>query len=365
MSVTRFLLFTPEVEVAQPNEEEDQAAIRETFARTRAYTFERHRHAIRDAHAKSHGVLTGELAVRNDLPQELRQGLFRHETTYPVIVRLSTSPGNIVHDGVAALRGMAVKVIGVEGPKLLPEMQDAVTQDFLLCNHPTIAAGDVSSYRRQALILDRTTRVPEPLQRLSTPILRVGQATLRRFGVDRAGTAAGLAKPRTHILGETFYSQAAIRYGDYVAKVAARPASANVRALVGARVDPSNSSALLDLVRDFFSQETAEYDVQIQLATDLVTMPVEDASVEWDESVSAYRTVATLTLPPQDPYSPNRHTYADDVLSFNPWHGLVEHQPLGSIQRIRRPIYDDSTTDRHTLNAVPLTEPNSIEALPA
>ena len=222
----------------------------------------------------------------------------------------------------------------------------------------------MSSYRRQALLLERTTRLPEVAQRATTPLLRAGNTVLARLGVDWPGTAAGLAKPRVHILGETFYSQAALRYGDHVAKVAVAPASDNLRRLTGAPVDTANPSALRDLVREFFRRETATYELRVQLATDLASMPVEDASVDWPQEESPYRGVAELVLPPQDPYSPARRVYADDVLSFNPWHGLVEHQPLGSIQRVRRPVYDDSSDDRHERNASPRTEPSGIAELP-
>ncbi len=365
MPPATYVRYTPEVEVQQPGEQEDVAAIRKTFGQIRAYAFDKHRHGVRDAHAKSHGILAGELRVISDLPDDLRQGLFRQEATYPVVVRLSPSPGDIVPDGVAALRGMAIKVIGVPGEKLLPQLRDAVTQDFVLCSHPTIAAGDVASYRRTAVRLERASRQPEELQRAMTTAFRAGAAVLRRLGVDRPGGAAGMAKPQTHILGETFYSQAALRYGEHVAKISVQPASDQLTQLAGASVDAGNPSVLRDLVSEFFRLHTAEYQLRVQLATDLEAMPVEDASVEWSEQDSPYRTVATLVLPPQDPYSPARRVYADDVLSFNPWHGLVEHQPLGSIQRVRRPVYDDSADDRHHYNAVTRTEPDSIQALPA
>ena len=50
--------------------------------------YERHRHAIRDAHAKSHAVLKGELSVHSDLPPALAQGIFRRPATYGVVARL-------------------------------------------------------------------------------------------------------------------------------------------------------------------------------------------------------------------------------------------------------------------------------------
>lgn len=71
---------------------------------------------------------------------------------------------------------------------------------------------------------------------------------------------------------------------------------------------------------------------------------------------------AAAEFPPQDPYSDERRVYGDDTLSFNPWHGSREHQPIGSIQRVRRPVYDDSSTDRHRHNAPAPTETGGIAA---
>lgn len=68
MSVATYLRYSPE--------DDDIAEIRATFAKMRDFTFEKHRHALSDAHAKSHGILAGELRVHDDLPTELRQGLF-------------------------------------------------------------------------------------------------------------------------------------------------------------------------------------------------------------------------------------------------------------------------------------------------
>lgn len=360
----KYIRYSENVEVKQENEDEDIQKIRESFARGRTAAYEKHRHAVRDAHAKSHGILKGELQIYDDLPEELKQGLFREAKTYPVVIRYSTSPGDILPDGIAALRGMAIKVIGVEGEKILPQLKDAVTQDFVLCNHPTIAAGDVSSYLRHALFLEKATQQPEELQKIATTALRAGAATLRAVGVDVVGGAGGQAMPETHILGETFFTQAAIRYGDYVCKLNVAPISENLKELTGKGIDTSNPSVLRDLVVEFFASNDAEYEIGIQLCTDLEKMPVEDASVEWSEEESPYLPVAKLIIPAQNAYSNERRVYGDDILSFNPWHALPEHQPLGSIQRVRKPVYDESADYRHQMNVRKRIEPTTIDEIP-
>ena len=60
-------------------------------------------HAISDAHAKSCGILHGELAVNADVPPNLRQGMFAEPgRAYPVIARISTTSGAIRSDQVPA-----------------------------------------------------------------------------------------------------------------------------------------------------------------------------------------------------------------------------------------------------------------------
>ncbi|WP_245790305.1 hypothetical protein [Streptomyces monashensis] len=178
--------------------------------------------------------------------------------------------------------------------------------------------------------------------------------------------AETLAAANHHILGETFHSMAALRYGDHVAKVSAAPRSANVKALTGRPVEKkAGGSALRDLVVDFFAHNSAEYDIRAPLCTDIERMPVEDASVLWPEELSPYEVVAVLHLPAQDACSDARRRYADDLLSFSPWHALEAHRPLGSIMRSRRAAYPASSDFRHRFNGIEPQEPSDIKELPA
>ena len=52
-------------------------------------------HALRSVHAKTHGILEGNLEVDTDLPGDLAQGLFAKPGRYPVVMRFSTIPGDI------------------------------------------------------------------------------------------------------------------------------------------------------------------------------------------------------------------------------------------------------------------------------
>ena len=114
-----YVRYSPEVEVKQPNEDEQTAQIVEMMTAANARAFDRHRHAIRDAHAKGHGTVVGQLQIYPDLPPHLAQGLFATPQTYPVVIRFSSAPGDIKDDRLPVPHGMAVKVIGVPGEKVL------------------------------------------------------------------------------------------------------------------------------------------------------------------------------------------------------------------------------------------------------
>lgn len=345
MGELNYLRYSDSIEQIHPNEAELTELIVASMGRVNRKMFDKYRHAIRDAHAKSHGVLRGELEVYPNLPQHLRQGIFAAETRYPVIVRLSTHPGDLQSDRIPALYGMAVKVLGVTGNKVLSE-DASHNQDFLLNNIPIIPFGHVASYWALQQIAEKLAESSSTVQPATE-----GQS-------DAAPTM-----PYYHILGETFHSMAALRFGSYVAKISAAPFSDSVRALTGAPV-PDTDSAVRDLVVEFFSSNSAEYELRAQLLTDVQQMPVEDASVLWPENLSPHQPIGKLTFPAQDPYSPERRVYADDVLSFNPWHCIEEHRPLGSIMRIRVKAYEMSSSFRHEMNAQSRLEPEDISELP-
>ena len=129
-------------------------------------------------------------------------------------------------------------------------------------------------------------------------------------------------------------------------------------------MDVSEPGTYRDVLVDFFRTQGAEYELHAQLCTDLKTMPVEDASVDWPQDQSPHQVIGKIVLPAQDAFSPARRVYADDVLSFNPFHCLPEHRPLGSINRVRIKAYESSANYRHLTNATPRVEPTDISQLP-
>jgi hypothetical protein len=103
-----------------------------------------------------------------------------------------------------------------------------------------------------------------------------------------------------------------------------------------------------------------ELDIRLQLQTDPHLMPIENNAVLWPEKLSPRISAATLRLPRQKFDSPAQMDFARR-LSYNPWHSIAEHRPLGNQSRARRRMYDTLSKLRHSMNDVALYEPTGEE----
>jgi hypothetical protein len=366
-----YVPYTPDLENPAPDEEQQIDKIKAALRKNNELQFKKNDgHAIRDAHAKSHGILRGELKVHHGLPEHLSQGMFAEPgKTYPVIARLSTTAGAIRSDQVRGVRGLAIKVLGVPGPRVLPD-DDATTQDFVFVNHKVFPTGDAKEYLTKGVPLAWVlARTPDRGMLAVNASLRGANRLLKRFGAQLPDAIALFAGENTYTLGETFYSAAPLRFGDYVAKISIAPSSASVRALTGKTVSAdAGPNAHSQAVVDFFRNNSAEYMISAQLLTDAATMKIEDAiedaKVEWSEDDSPYEPVATITYPVQDAFSDERRSFGDDVLEFNSWRSIEDHRPLGSINRLKKEVYLASSEFRHEKNGKARREPQTIDELP-
>src|ERR1700684_4069861 len=125
--------FTASVETPEADEEQTIRELVETLLKISRTTYQDGHHALRSVHAKSHALLEGELTVLPNLSEELAQGIFAVTGVYSVVMRLASTPGDLLDDSVSTQRGLAVKVIGVRGARLPGSEADA-TQDFIMIN---------------------------------------------------------------------------------------------------------------------------------------------------------------------------------------------------------------------------------------
>lgn len=356
-----YLRYSEGVEVRPPGEDATIDRIIAAMTRESEVTARRYGHAVRSSHAKSHGLLKGELRVLEGLPPELRQGLFAARRSYPVLVRMANVPGELLDDSVSTQRGMAIKVLGVEG-EMTSGHEGEATQDFVLDTGNRFPNADAAGFLATILGLEQATRAPQAVKAAVSAVSRAANAALNAVGGDSA-TLDFFGHPPRHPLAEPYFTQAAIRYGDHVAKLGVFPVSPGLAEL--GNIDPSRDpDALRTATVSYFRRNPAEFEVRVQLCTDLGRMPVEDASVEWPEEESPYRPVARIVLPVQDACSPPRRRYVDDALAFCPSHSLAAHRPLGSIMRARMRAYPALSRWRRERNGMPLKEPRSLEEVP-
>jgi len=358
------LKYDPSYEKPEPDEAQTEAELIETMTKIQEKTFADGGHALRAVHAKSHGLLKGELRVLADLPPELAQGLFATAARYPVVIRLSTNPGDLLDDSVSTPRGMALKIVGVSGTRLLGT-EDDLTQDFVMVNGPSFLKKDGKSFLSGLKLLAATTDRAPGLKKALSAALRGAESLVEAVG-GKSPTLIGLGgHPETHLLGETFYSATPILHGQYMAKVSVAPVSPSLTALTNQPLNVNGKpNGLRDAVIDFFSRQDAEWELRVQLCTDLEAMPIENAKVVWPEELSPYRAVARIVVPRQVGWSEARSKIVDDGFSFSPWHGLSAHRPLGSVNRLRKAAYQMSRRFRAARNGASADEPRSLDDFP-
>jgi hypothetical protein len=155
-------------------------------------------------------------------------------------------------------------------------------------------------------------------------------------------------------------------YGDHVAKVAVVPVSDGLRALTGAPIElDAHPDALREAVVAHFGRQGATWELRVQLCMDLDRMPIEDASVAWPESLSPYRTVATLSAGPQPAWSEARERSIDGAMSFSPWNALAAHRPLGGVMRVRKAVYAAAARFRREQHGAPADQTQLLRQLSA
>ncbi|MFM7052285.1 MAG: di-heme-cytochrome C peroxidase [Planctomycetota bacterium] len=292
----------------------------------------------RDAHPKTHGLVQAKFEVLGGLPGELRHGIFASPKTYDAMVRFSASGTEVNSDTVSQAHGMAIKVLGVPGAKVLADERDAATQDFVMINYPTFLSSNVADYAAFHTARVEGLKASEVFFKISPKALKAVE-----------GLNGG---PFWNPLQARYFSQTPYRLGPGAMKFSARPMATPAKP---AKIDPSQDYLRQAMVAQIGAEEVVfEFLVQRQL--DPVKQPVEDSLAEWQESEAPFVRVAILRIPKQD-LSTGLDLKVAENLSFTPWHALPEQAPLGGINRTRKVAYETISKYRHQQNGVPRVEP--------
>lgn len=299
--------------------------------------------ARRDAHAKAHGCVRATMTVDNsELTPEDRVGVFAENRSFPAWIRFSNGNPVIQNDKERDARGMAIKLMEVPGDKVLDRHRNEATQDFLLINGPAFFVRTASDY------LEFTKKAFDG--EVFSYFLGLNPLEWRIRELTNVLRIAG-SKPSSPIT--QYWSTVPYALGDGPAvKYTAKPCG------------EFDSGFPDDPTPDFLGETLAEelesgpqcFEFMVQRQIDAAGMPIEDSTIEWEESDSSFVKVATIDIPQQTFLSEEQVGFCEN-LSFNPWHTLPEHRPLGNINRTRRLVYDAISQLRHQLNAAPREEP--------
>lgn len=337
--MTDYLRFSPDVEQVEPDEAETFAAIAKTFQQTGEKVAEQEGRRLRVSHAKATALLTGELEIDDALPPELAQGLAAAPGTYAAQIRFAQGPGELLDDRISTHRGMAVKLTGLPGASI-PEAAEQGTQDFVL---EGTGRAFINSTAKTFLLnlrggVSHAPDLPQGVKQAVRNVARGTEAALEAVGLE-SKTLSFFGHPPLHPLAEPYFSQAPMRWGDYVAKVGFFPTTATLESLAEAEIDTSaDDDAFRDAMIAHFAAQGATFELRVQLATTLDETPIEDASVEWPQEATPYRTVARLVIPAQPAWT-GESAAASERLSFRPANSLAAHRPLGQVMRARLFVY--------------------------
>ena len=327
----------------------DEAALTQGIIEDAIRIVEQHRdntRVLRDAHAKAHGCVKAQVTVLQNLVPELRHGVLAETgKTWQAWMRLSNGNAYPQFDSARDARGMAIKLLDVPGDKLLSSKATAANQDFVMFNHPVFFVRDVAEYKQNFAAQASGQKI-----QAFFPSWDPRSWEIRHLIIALKTLAPAPDSPVT----ATYNSIAPFKLGPHNIKyrVVPDPQSCPPYEL------PEQNTALPNFLRNALYQQLsldrvpACFALQVQRQNADYYMPIEDTSVQWSEDISPFETVATVRVEPQD-FDTREQNLACDNLSFNPWHALPEHRPIGGINRLRKAVYEAVSVYRHQRNAAP------------
>ena len=293
---------------------------------------------LRGVHPKSHGCVKAKFVVREDIKKEYQVGLFAHPgNAYEAWIRFSNGVDQVTPDSKEDLRGLGIKLFGVEGVKLLEA--EKFTQDFLFIGHDAFFVKSVEQF---ADFFENAAR---------------GRNPLRFFLTHKRGLLNLIAGTRIYAsnLEIHWFSVAPFLFGDRAVKYAIKPTRPSTKV-------PKNpgDDYLFDEMRTHLASEDDHLDFLIQFQLDPRRNPIENPLIQWREKQSPFIKVASIKIPAQKFDSPEQIQFSENM-TFNPWHSLHEHRPLGGLNRGRKDVMMALQDFRLARNDVERIEPTGDE----
>ena len=333
--------------------------------------------ALRDTHAKTHAGVSASLTIMDFDEDAIKQAVLRHSTierealesvslklgllatpaTYPVWLRFANGGPNVTHDYTPDTRSMAVKVIGVQGTRLMQSHEEH-TQDIIVQNAEIFFIKSIRSYVGFFNSISKSTLrnvlwlLTHPLQLLALLRITRGQQP-RSLLTERywSGSASALGLPDSFDPSDP--GTVPVRY-PLVLKyaftpVASEPPHNRIPEVIRSKdsIREAKAAAKKGAQDNYYRKEVAQalaepnanhqWDFQIQIQTK-ASQSIDDVTKVWPEDEAPFHTVGRLTVGPQQVDNPERQRFAEE-LQFSPWNGLAVHRPVGALNRLRSYVY--------------------------
>jgi len=300
----------------------------------------------RGGNTKTHGIVRGEFIVHDNLPAHFRHGIYAEPKTYRAWVRFS-GPGPYITPDIddPGFMSISIKLLGVPGPKLMEE--EKFTIDMFGVSTPTFVTPDTKANAQLQIESVKNAQIFYFLNFHRSHVLDLIMQSLW-IKTQTSPFEAPYFSCVPYLLGEG----QAMQYSVW-------PKSKRRTPIPRLPFRPPDDYLRNAMISALTAGEV-EFDIRLQLQTDSYLMPIENNAVLWPESLSPRVSVATLRLPRQTFDSPAQMEFAKK-LSYNPWHTIAEHRPLGNQSRARHRMYHTLSQLRHSMNAVPHFEPTGDE----
>jgi hypothetical protein len=300
----------------------------------------------RGGNTKTHGIVRGEFIVHDDLPPRFRHGIYAKPQTFRAWVRFS-GPGPYVTPDIddVGFMSISIKLMGVPGPKLMEE--ERFTVDLFGVSPPTFVTPDTKANAQLQIESLKNSQIFYFLNFERPHVL-----DMIMQGLWTKTQSSPLEAPYFSCVPYLLGEGQAMQYSVWPKSRARTP-------IPRLPLRPPDDYLRNAMVRALAAGDV-ELDVRLQLQTDPHLMPIENNAVLWPERLSPRVSVATLRLPKQKFDAPAQMAFARK-LSYNPWHTIAEHRPLGNQSRARHRMYHELSMLRHTMNAVPHEEPAGDE----
>ena len=343
--------------------------------------------AYRDTHAKSHAAVKAHIEIfdidEGEIGAKLsstglspsyieklsiRQGLLARPGRYPVWLRFANGNGTRNPDSAADTRSMSVKIMGVEGERLL-ESYETDNQDIITQNCDIFFISSIGYYYSflKAIFKSKISLIIWLLFhiRQALALKKITSFAPKSLLTERywSGSAYSLGKS---LQPETCPDVASRSY-PAVVKYAFTPVSPEDpgHMLPRTPLDIPKKSLPINYYREELIEQLAKpdarfcWDLGIQIQSD-TSMSIDDITVSWSEEKSPFISVGRLTVEHQLIDFDEQFDFCEN-LTFSPWNGLSAHQPVGALNRLRRLVYPLVAAYRHKKIGDDYREPTNLE----